>query len=223
MNLRSILLFVFVISSTFVYSQKNIHRENTEWANFWMTNVNDLDLPHILFIGNSITQRYAPVVAEKLKGKAYCSYLTTSKSLGDPLYLKEVELALSHNKYSIIHFNNGLHGFAYTDDEYINSFPKLFKLLKKYAPNAKLIWATITPIRDKKTLEISLDNERVIKRNELVLNYLKGKDVVINDLYTLMFKKTNFYTVGDGIHPNKDGVEFLSEKVMSKIVNFISE
>ncbi|MCI5580749.1 MAG: hypothetical protein MR387_05480 [Phocaeicola plebeius] len=64
-----------------------------------MENVNNTDLPHILFIGNSITQRYSPLVADALKGKAYCSRLTASKFLGDPAYLIEVELALSHNEY----------------------------------------------------------------------------------------------------------------------------
>lgn len=211
-------MIVCLIFNQTISSQEKIHREDTEWANFWMVNVNDHDLPHILMIGNSITQRYSPLVAEALKGKAYCSRLTTSKSLGDPFYLKEVEMALAHNNYQVIHFNNGLHGRDYTEDEFIRDFSKLYKLIKKYAPKAQLVWATITPVRDKQKLDILDDfNNRVIERNKRVLAYLKGKDVMINDLYSILIDRPDLYSVGDGIHPNDKGNKLLSEQVINQI------
>lgn len=214
-------LFIF-LTLIFVcigaYSQKNVYRENTEWSNFWMENVNKHDLPHVLMIGNSITQRYSPLVAEALKGKAYCSRLTTSKSLGDPFYLKEVEMALAHNDYKVIHFNNGLHGRDYTEDEFIRDFTKLYKLIKRYAPNAKLVWATITPVRDKQKLEVLDDfNKRVIERNNRVLAFLKGKDVVINDLYSILINRPDLYDIGDGVHPNDKGNKILFQQVFCLI------
>ena len=130
------ILFISMLCSS-LFAQKNVHREDIEWCNTWMVNVNSNDLPHVLLIGNSITGIYGGEVEKGLKGKAYCSRLTTSKSLGDPMYLKEVEMALQHNTYKIIHFNNGLHGAEYTEDEYMRDFPKLIALLKKYSPKAK--------------------------------------------------------------------------------------
>lgn len=35
------------------------------------------------------------------------------------------------------HFNNGLHGHDYTEEIFMKDFPKLYKLICKYAPNAK--------------------------------------------------------------------------------------
>lgn len=210
------LLLFFTIQTAF--AQKDIHRENIEWANFWMENVNKTDLPHVLFIGNSITQRYSPIAAAELKGKAYCSRLTTSKSLGDPAYLTEVELALSHNDYKVVHFNNGLHGRDYTEDEFMKDFPKLYKLIRKYAPHAKLVWATITPVRNKTQLDVLEPfNDRVIERNKRVLEYLSGKDVIINDLYSVLIDRPDLYSVGDGIHPNDKGTRQLADRVIATI------
>lgn len=205
------------------HKKRKIYREDTEWANFWMEKVNNTDLPHILLIGNSITQRYSEEVANKLRGKAYCSKLTTSKSLGDPAYLTEVELALQHNTFDVIHFNNGLHGHEYSEVDYISAFPELLALFKKYAPNAKLIWATITPVRNKQNVQkLESFNDRVIERNKLVLEYLNDEKIIIDDLYSIMINHPEYYDKGDGIHPNKDGVKRLSEQVYSILLNAIN-
>ncbi|WP_294598886.1 SGNH/GDSL hydrolase family protein [uncultured Rikenella sp.] len=209
-----LLLLALLAGSRSASAQKDIHRENIEWANFWMENVDRDDRPHVLFIGNSITQRYAPIVAETLKDKAYFSRLTTSKSLGDPLYLQEVEMALSHNRYHVIHFNNGLHGRAYTEDEYIRDFAKLYRLIRKYAPDATLIWATITPVRDAGRLDrFEPFNERVAERNRRVLRYLEDKGVLVNDLNAILADRPDLYDPGDGVHPNSQGTRMLAEQV----------
>lgn len=213
-----LLLLAALAGSQSASAQKDIHRENTEWANFWMENVNQDDRPHVLFIGNSITQRYAPIVAQTLKDKAYFSRLTTSKSLGDPLYLQEVEMALSHNRYSVIHFNNGLHGRDYTEDEYIRDFAKLYKLIRKYAPDAKLVWATITPVRNATQLDrFEPFNDRVAERNRRVLRFLEGKEVIINDLNAILADRPDLYDTGDGIHPNGQGTQMLATQVANTI------
>lgn len=220
------IIFTLLICISFVgnaFSQK-IKRESIEWSNFWMPHNNDTELPHVLLIGNSIVMRYSGAVEQQLAGIAYCSRFSTSKSLGDPLYLNEIKLVLQHKKFDVIHFNNGLHGFDYTEQEYINDLPKLFALLKKYSPDAELVWATTTPYRNPNELE-KLDplNDRVIERNRLVEEFLQDKDVRINDLYSLLIDHPEYFNVGDGVHPNEKGTQVLIDqvmKVMQEILRF---
>ena len=101
----------------------------------------------MLLIGNSITRGYYKKVEQTLKGKAYVGRLSNSQSVGDPALLEEIAVVLKNTHFDIIHFNNGLHGFDYTKEEYDKNFPKLIKIIRRYAPKAKLIWATTTPVR----------------------------------------------------------------------------
>ena len=121
-------------------------RESIEWANIWITGGDRSDLPKVLLIGDSIAVGYYQRVADALKDKADCCRLSTSKSLGDPAYLEEVKLVVSQYPFAVIHFNNGLHGWGYTEEQYQEAFPKLLALLRQAAPQAKLIWATTTPV-----------------------------------------------------------------------------
>ena len=57
-------------------------------------------------------------VEKQLAGKAYCARLATSKCVADPAFLDEVQLLLKQYRFAVIHFNNGLHGFGYTEDQY---------------------------------------------------------------------------------------------------------
>ncbi len=90
-------------------------------------------------IGNSITRGYYPEVVKLLEGKAYVARLSTSKSLCDPGLAKEIALIMSYCKFDIVHFNNGLHGFDYTEADYKKAFPGFIKAIRKAAPNARLV------------------------------------------------------------------------------------
>jgi hypothetical protein len=56
--------------------------------------------------------------------------LTTSKSFGDPGLLKEIDLIMNYYKFDIVHCNNGLHGFDYTEAEYKKAFPAFIKTIR---------------------------------------------------------------------------------------------
>ena len=102
--------------------------EDIEWSNMWMVSVNKMDLPKVLIIGDSHVERYYPVVAGKLLDKAYCSKFTTSRSLGDPALIEQLKTIFFSYKFDAICFNNGLHGIEYTDEEYSNYIPLVYKL-----------------------------------------------------------------------------------------------
>ena len=48
---------------------------------------------------------------------------------------------LGQAKFDAVHFNNGLHGWGYTEDESAKALPDLVATIRMGAPGAKLIWA----------------------------------------------------------------------------------
>lgn len=199
-------------------AQEQPKRENIEWLDVWMPETNSKGLPRVLLIGNSITRQYFKEVELQLNGKAFVARLSTSKSFGDPGLLREVALVMKYEKFDVVHFNNGMHGWGYTEEEYSNAFPEFLQTIRRYAPDAKLIWANTTPVRDAKDMKVFDDrNSRVIERNRRINNYLKNTDIKVNDLYSLMVNNIAFYGEKDGVHPAPLGVKALATQVSDEI------
>lgn len=218
-HILCILLAILVSGKNYVaISQEKPKRENIEWLDVWMPETNKNDLPRVLLIGNSITRLYYNDVEKQLKGKAYVARLSTSKSLGDPGVLQEIALVMGYHSFDIVHFNNGMHGWGYSEQEYKKAFSGLLKTIRSYAPKAKLIWANTTPVRTGEKME-NLDsrNTRVTERNRIANEFFKDKPVQINDLYSLVASNTAFYEGGDGIHPSPLGVKVLANQVTDQI------
>ncbi|WP_373145109.1 SGNH/GDSL hydrolase family protein [Bacteroides caccae] len=212
----TLILLLFCIPA---FAQKKIVREYIEWSDVWIPGANKADLPHILLIGNSITRGYYKKVEQALKGKAYVGRLSNSKCVGDPALLEEIVVVLKNTHFDIIHFNNGLHGFDYTEEEYDKNFPKLIKVIRKYAPKAKLIWATTTPVRaGEKMKEFAPITKRLKKRNEIALKYINQKGIKVNDLWNVVVDHPEYYEGGDGIHPADIGYSALAKQV-SQIIS----
>ena len=159
----------------------------------------------MLLIGDSITRGYFDAVEKQLAGKAYCARLATSKCVADPAFLDEVQLLLKQYRFAVIHFNNGLHGFGYTEDQYRSGLADLMATFQKHAPDAKLIWASSTPIRKRENLqEISDGTERVQARNKIAAEIMKERGVPVDDLYGLVEQHPDWFS-GDGVHFNEKG------------------
>lgn len=202
---------------------KHVVREDIEWLDVWLPNTNDHDLPRILLIGDSITRGYGKQVEANLKGKAYVSRLATSKSLGDPMLLDQVVLVLKEQSFDIIHFNNGLHGDGYTEREYEEALPKLLATLRRYAPRAKLIWASSTDVRRRNRLdEVDPKTERVVERNRAAAEVVSRARIPIDDLFSLVGGHPDYH-VQDGVHFNEKGVAVLAAQVSNSLEKLLSE
>src|SRR6267154_4593975 len=127
-------------------------RESIEWCDIWISHANETNLPRVLLIGDSIARDYYPEVEKRLAGKAFVARLTTSRFVADPVLLKEIALVLDETKFDVIHFNNGMHGWQHSEEEYRKAFPQLVAAIRVHAPKAKLLWATTTPLKESKTL-----------------------------------------------------------------------
>lgn len=193
-------------------------RESIEWCNIWIPDADNAKLPRVLLIGDSITQNYYPSVAERLGGKASVGRLATSKSLGDPALLAEIELMLKQYRFDVIHFNNGLHGFGYTEADYQRDFPVLLALFKKHAPNAKLIWATTTPMRVAGNLAaFDPKTERVKHRNRIAQEFVANAGIPVDDLFGLVESHPEYYGA-DGVHFSPAGVAAEAQQVSRAIL-----
>lgn len=211
---------VVTVAATGVVLAEGPHvaRERIEWCNIWIPDANGTTLPRVLLIGDSITQGYYGKVAEKLKGKASVARLTTSKSVGDPALLAEVALVLGQCRFDVVHFNNGLHGWGYSEEEYQRHFPELVATIRKHAPKAKLIWATTTPKRTPGNLDVIAEGtKRVQARNKIAAEVVGKEGIAVDDLYGLVKDHPEYWSK-DGTHFNGQGIAVESAQVAERVL-----
>ena len=99
-------------------------REGIEWCDIWISHANETNLPRVLLLGDSIARGYYPAVEKRLAGKAFVARLTTSAFVSDPMFHQQIALVLDNTKFDVIHFNNGLHGWQHSEEEYRKAFPR---------------------------------------------------------------------------------------------------
>jgi lysophospholipase L1-like esterase len=225
LRLLTILISASMLLETAVFAaEPAVKREDIEWTNIWSPDLSKSDLPRVLLIGDSICNAYQSLVRENLKGKAYVAMVATSGALQDPAYRTQIELLVKNYKFDVIHFNNGLHGFDYTEEEYARDFPALVKIFRDNAPKAKLIWATSTPMRKAapNLREFAPDNERVKVRNKAVKKLAAKEGIPVNDLFVLVENHPEYWS-NDGTHYNAAGQAVEAEQVTRFVLEALSK
>lgn len=198
--------------------------EEVEWQQLYRFDTSRSDLPRVLLIGDSIVAGYRNGVRDELSGKATVTAFSTSKCVGDPDLLVEVEYAMKHFRPAVIHFNNGLHGFTTTEAAYGRYLEQFVIDLGGLVPEAKLIWASSTPIcgvDDAAGLD-PVKNGRVVERNRLAWAIMEKHGIAVNDLYSAMLGQPGF-RVDDQYHYNDAGQKFQAERVAAAIREYASE
>jgi hypothetical protein len=183
--------------------------------------VKDASLPRVLLIGDSITASYLDGVRKALDGKVNIDAWITPTTQADKSLPKILEAICHEHSYAIIHFNLGLHGWQpgrIPEGQYEPLTRQLVENLRKSAPQAKLIWATITPVTVKgKPEELNPEIQpTIVQHNALALKVMKEEGVEIDDLSTLMLAHLNF-AAGDMFHWKNEGRELLVKAVSEAI------
>jgi hypothetical protein len=198
-------------------------RESIEWCDIWISHANETNLPRVLLIGDSIARDYYPEVEKRLAGKAFVARLATSRFVADPVLLKEIELVLEQAKFDVIHFNNGMHGWRHSEEDYRRAFPKLLKTIRAHAPKAKLIWAATTPLRDGKGVtgdtKAEYSDERIAARNALAAEVVSSQKIPVNDLNAPMRGHPEYHS--DNVHFNQQGIQIQAMQVSSEIAKLL--
>ncbi len=242
-------LVITIITSlvTHVFAQTPTEpsgKEGIEWCDIWIVHANETKLPRVLLIGDSITKGYAGEVEKQLEGKAYVGRLCTSCFDTDPALIAYIRAVLESYKFDVIHFNNGMHGWGHSEDEYAQGLPTVLAAIRRYAPNAKLIWANTTPLNEgspkpgtsspepadaakanagKLMLQADLkskSNARVDARNDVASKMMQSENIPIDDLHSLVLGHPELYN-GD-VHFNAKGTALQATQVAAEIEKALS-
>lgn len=176
----------------------------------------DTNLPNVLLLGDSISRNYFPEVREKLAGIANVYLMASSTSVGDPRLEHQIEEFAETEKVSfrVVHFNNGMHGWAYTEDQYKAAFPAFLQAVRSLMEkNGTIIWANTTPVRaDAKS---GATNPRIDERNAIALAFVKAASIPIDDQHALMLQYQDLYE--DSVHFNPAGASIQGDQAVAMI------
>jgi hypothetical protein len=190
-----------------------VHLEDIEWCDVWFPHVNDTcHLPRVLLIGDSITRAYFDAVDKLLAGKAMCSRICTSRCVGDPALLEEIATFGHREKYAVVHFNNGMHGFANSEADYAKGLPDFVATVQKTAPEAKLIWASTTAVRKDCA---GTNNDRIKERNHIASELVSKLAIAVDDQFALTVDHPEWHA--DAIHFGSVGVDAQAAQVAQSI------
>lgn len=164
-------------------------------------------LPRVLILGDSVYRQPAADAAKELQGRAKVVYATlpAGKVFHTAAALEDLDTLLGDGDWNVIHFNFGLGDLVHRAPkmrsfrllpmhaggvrttppaEYEKNLRQLVKRLK--ATNAKLIWASTTPIRHSSTNVFALGSE--IEYNAIAARVMAENGVPVNDMYSHVVK-----------------------------------
>jgi len=194
-----------------------VHRERIEWCDVWVEDAHKPRTPRVLLVGDSIVRGYYAGVAERLRGDAWLARFTTSAFVGDPIFLQQLDWLLGAYSFDVIHFNNGLHGSGYTEEEYAAGLSAVLDHIARRQPEAKLVLVTSTPRRDPKDLARTTEaNARVEVRNRILREHAEARRLPVNDQYGLVIDHPAYHSK-DGTHFAPGGKEKQAEQVAASV------
>lgn len=186
-------------------------------------------LPHVIIIGDSIASAYGPHVRKMLEDCAVVELIKENAGhTRNGVY--KMNKWLGETEWDVIHFNFGLHDILRIEeagalriniaiDEYTENLNKIVAILLKNK-NAKLIFATTTPVPDKAENRSQSD---VQAYNAAAVTVMNKYNVTVNDLYGVLLPRMSEMNIHGNIHVNKDGAHFLAMHVADSIASVLSE
>jgi hypothetical protein len=209
-------LLAFGLLAPRMLAEKQVSKpEEVEWT--WEVRPAHVDakLPNVLLVGDSITRNYYPEVQRKLADVANVYLFAASTSVGDPRLAHQLAefSALEGVPFKVVHFNNGMHGWAYSEQEFRAAFPSYLRALHKIAPKASFIWATITPVRADD--QPGPTNARIVDRNNIAQSFVTAEGIPVDDQHALMVHHTDQHE--DNVHFNAAGAVVQGQQVAESI------
>jgi lysophospholipase L1-like esterase len=191
-------------------------REDFEWCDIWLTHVNDTNLPRVLLIGDSISKYSFPEVEKELAGKAYVNRLSTSAFATDPVLLTPIAPVLDNSHFDVIVFNNGMHGWQHSEQEYEATLPSMLDAIRKHAPSAKLIWADTTAIKQEPDSPTGTPSGvRIKARNAIADKLMQDNQIPVINLYDVTSRHPELHS--DNIHFNDQGTALIGGSIVSAV------
>jgi hypothetical protein len=202
-------------------AQKPVSKpEEIEWT--WEVRPARVDgkLPNVLLVGDSISRNYYPEVKRQLDGVSNVYLLATSTAVGDPRLTYELKefAAMEAVTFKVVHFNNGMHGWDYSEEEYKAAFPAFLKALRRIAPHASFIWASTTPV--KVDVLPGPTNARINARNRIALALTSEVQITLDDQHELMMHHSGQFE--DKVHFNSQGATIEGQQAAEQIRSILA-
>ncbi len=220
--LLSLVSLIFVSAAHLAAQARLPITEPIEWTWAQRPEAPAAGLPSVLLVGDSITRGYYPEVVKDLAGTANVYLFASSICSGDPRLPMQLrayfEMVGVH--FAVIHFNNGMHGWGYTEAQYAAGLPKMIAALRAGAPGARLIWATTTPLLHSSATPggpgtADATNIRIDARNRLAAAVMRRDRIPADGLHALMLKHQELHH-GD-VHYTAEGYATMAGQVAAAV------
>ena len=184
--------------------------ESLEWDNVWWEQTENETTNRVLYIGDSISCGTRRQITLLSKGEYLCDGFGTSKALDNPYFQPSVELFMKQqNRCDAILFNNGLHGFHLSNEEYEKHYNEMLQFLLK---TEKPVYVVLTT----DDVRHPQQNEIVNARNEIAKALAKKYQLPVIDLHTVAINNPNCH-VPDGVHFNAEGYALLAKCILENL------
>lgn len=187
----------------------------------------------VFLIGDSIRMGYCGYTAEALKDIVNVKYPNENCRFVQYTYVSLGHWAAmfeNPENVAVIYWNNGHWDSAHWDgaEDSLNSIPiycemlgKITKRLKKYFPNAKIIFATTTPPNPNGIQGVNKRTRaEVVEYNKAAVKHFENSDVEIDDVFELL-QDWDESLYSDYCHLTEEGYKTLGEHVAQTIRKYI--
>ncbi len=201
---------------TYEFDNKIEKKETYEWSDFWCEYANDAETFRVLYIGDSISRSMRYILNRVADGKIRIDNFATSKGIDNPFLKEEINIFKSQQeRYDLVLFNNGLHGFHLNTEEYGRHYGEMIQYLNDIFEDV--------PIEAVLTTFTSRDNmqKAVEERNAAACRVAKEHGVKVIDLYKPSYENRGLLA-DDGVHWKNDGCEMFAAILLEEI-NVVKE
>lgn len=185
-------------------------------------------LPEILLIGDSIRLGYCGTVAEALRGKAEVKWPSENCQSSQNILISLVRWRGLVASPKVVHFNCGHWDAAHWDgdaepltsiEEYARNVRKIIRRIRRYWPEAKIVFATTTPMNPNGSMGRNVRTTESIKRyNAAAVAVALEEGVAVNDLFA-MTEKWPSSDYADYCHFSKEAAKRLGCLVADRLEN----
>ncbi len=199
--------------SNFTYEKSNNKStlETYEWDNVWWEHTENTQAKRVVYIGDSIscaTRHFATGLSENT---VLFDGFGTSKALDNPYFKDSLSVFMKQEqRIDAILFNNGLHGWHLSINEYDKKYGEMIEFIKSISNAPIYVLLTTNLPNDEER------NEIVINRNEIAKKYADKFGLKIIDLYSVSVEYSNLHT-DDGVHFVNDGYKKLAECILKTL------
>lgn len=186
------------------------------------------EIPKILFFGDSISKGYRRYVYEKMIGKSDVYYPDNITTFSTQLLRYAQEYANNMkigSNIDMVYFNAGLWDVLRINgdeplvsiSEYERNMERIVNRLRYVFPNAKLVYATTTPVReDLATYDFNRCNADIEKYNDVACSVMNNNGVEIHDLNKYVKDNLKEEYI-DFTHFSEKGYKLLSDEIVNYI------